>query len=81
MVAFFGSFASAGRFAAWSARRLGRSVAVRRAVGLGWSVPVPCSLRSSRWPCGAGRVVFWSGGLRGFVRALGSAGLVRGVGG
>ncbi|MBE9242849.1 hypothetical protein [Synechocystis salina] len=40
LVASFGSFAGAGRFARRWSGRLGRSVFVRR-VGPGWSVSVP----------------------------------------
>ena len=79
LVCGFSSCARASAFARAWAVRVGGGVAVRRAP-VGWSVSVPVCWRSSRLPGGCGRVVAWSGGLRGFVRALGSAGFVR-VGG
>ncbi len=78
LVCSFSCARRAGAFAARWARRLGRSVALRRVAG-GWSVSVPVLLRSSRWPRCVGFRLSWSGGLRGFVAALGAGGLVRGV--
>ncbi len=78
LVCSFGCAQRAGAFAARWARRLGRSVAVRRVAGL-FSVSVPVALASFRWPRCVGQRLSWSGGLRGFVRALGAGGLVRGV--
>ena len=75
LVCSFRSAPRAGSFARRWAGRLGLSVAVRRS-GRGWAVSVPVFWPSSRGPAGGGRVVFWSGGLRGFVRALGAAGFV-----
>ncbi len=71
LVCLFRSAASAGAFARRWAGRLGLSVAVRRHPA-GFAVSVPVAFGSSRWPGCAGRVVSWSGGLRGFVAALGS---------
>lgn len=79
LVCSFSCARRAGRFAARWARRLGRSVALRRVAGGLWSVSVPVALRSFRWPRCVGQRLSWSGGLRGFVRALGAGGLVRGV--
>lgn len=79
LVCSFACARRAGRFAARWARRLGRSVALRRVPGGQWSVSVPVALRSFRWPVGVCRRLSWSGGLRGFVAVLGAAGLVRGV--
>jgi len=80
LVAVFSSRAGAARFARRSAWRSGRAVVLRRSPVVGrWSVSAPVVWSSSRLPVGAGRRVFWSGGLLGFVRALGSAGFVGGV--
>jgi hypothetical protein len=79
LVAVFSSSASASSFAARWAVRLGQSVVVRSSPA-GWAVSVPVSLPSFRRPPCFGRVICWSGGLRGFVRALGAAGLVLGRG-
>ena len=78
LVCSFASPRSAAAFARRWSVRLGVLVFVRRAPG-GWSVSVPVRRRSSRWPACVGRVVVWSGGLRGFCASLGSAGLVAGV--
>lgn len=78
LVCVFASPRAAGAFARRWSVRLGVLVFVRRAPG-GWSVSVPVRRRSSRWPACVGRVVCWSGGLRGFVLSLASAGLVAGV--
>jgi hypothetical protein len=78
LVCSFGCLRRAGRFAARWARRLGRSVVVRRVAGL-FEVSVPVALASCRWPRCVGFRLSWSGGLRGFVAALGAGGLVRGV--
>ena len=69
-VARFGCPARAGAFARLWARRLGVAVAVR-----GCSVSVPVAVPSSR-PAWLGRLVVCSGGLRGFLRSLSSAGVV-----
>lgn len=73
VVASFASPSAAGRFARRWARRLGVAVAVS-----GVSVSVPCAVwPSSRLPVGAGRPLFFGGGVRGLVRGLQSAGLGR----
>jgi len=74
LVCVFVSPVAAGRFAGLWAGRLGVSVAVRRHP-LGAAVSVPVSFPSSRWPLGVGRLLSWSGGLRGFVRCLAWSGL------
>ena len=73
VVARFACPRCAGLFARRWASRLGVSVAVR-----GGAVSVPVAVPSSR-PLWLGRLVVCSGGLRGFVRSLGSAGVVRGA--
>jgi hypothetical protein len=53
MVASFGSFARASRFASLWAGRLGVSCVLRREPGAPWSVSLPCFLGSSHVPPGS----------------------------
>ena len=80
LVAGFGSLAPASAFAAWAARRAGRSVALRvgpGGAGGSWAVSCPVAWPSSRGPAGAGRLVPVVGGVRGLSSALARAGLPR----
>ena len=80
LVAGFAALPSAGRFAAWAARRSGCSVAVRPGpggAGGAWLVSCPVAWSSSRLPACCGRSVFVAGGVRGLAAALARAGLPR----
>lgn len=74
LVCSFRSAPRAARFARRWAGRVGVSVACRRSP-VGFSVSVPVSLRSSRWPSCAGLALWSRGGVRGFARLLRSSGL------
>mgnify|MGYP006294597187 CR=1 len=79
LCAGFDDARAAGAFARRWAIRLGRSVACRhRELGAHgrFHVSVPVRWNHAYPPAGSGRVILWTGGLRGFLTAIRRAGFV-----